>query len=261
MKTKMFAFFLLAALIATVTVPVSLNKVYAQTSPPANDVYTLTLTTNATGCSATANLNQTTYQYNETVQLTPVAAPGYTFSSWSGDVNSTDNPLTVYMVANITINALFTQNTYNLTVYTVGDGSVTPKNATYTYDQVANLTATPAQGWSFQSWSNGNTSSTVSVSMTSNENLTATFVQNPTPTATPTSSPIPTATATPSPTATIAPTPPPAQESAILQPLVIATLAAVILVALCAGLLYQRKKARPRKKSQIENEAQPEIEI
>ncbi len=259
MKTRALISLLLLAIATIAVTPIFLS---AEAQTPTTDVYTISLNSNATGCSVNGNPIQDTYQYNDSVQLTPVAADGYTFSGWSGDVDSTDNPLTVYMTSNLTINALFTENTYNLVVYTVGNGTVTPNNGTYTYNATANLTATPADGWYLGNWSDGTTSATLNITMTSDRNVTATFVQNqttptPTPSPTPTASPTPTPvkTTTPSATAPLAtdtPTPSDVSTSSF-GTLAIAAVATVMLVGLIAGLLFQkkRKSTEARKKMQM----------
>ncbi len=69
-------------------------------------------------------------------------------------------------------------DTYNLTIYTIGDGTVVPDNSTYFAYSTVNLSAHSAQGWSFNGWSgdasgNGNTT----LIMDSNKNVTATFTE------------------------------------------------------------------------------------
>src|SRR5512139_284613 len=50
------------------------------------DAYTLTVNVVGAGCSVTKSPDQATYTYGSSVQLTPVAASGWTFSGWSGDL-------------------------------------------------------------------------------------------------------------------------------------------------------------------------------
>ena len=73
------------------------------------------------------------------------------------------------------------QNGYTLTVVSA-NGTVTrsPDKASYTYNEVVQLTATPAVGYSFANWSGDASGSTnpVSVTMDGNKNVTANFTQN-----------------------------------------------------------------------------------
>jgi uncharacterized repeat protein (TIGR02543 family) len=73
------------------------------------DSYVLTVNVVGDGCSVVANPAQSTYNFNDTVQLTPVAAEGWNFTGWSGDLNGTANPVTITMDANKTITATFNQ--------------------------------------------------------------------------------------------------------------------------------------------------------
>jgi Divergent InlB B-repeat domain len=313
MNTRRLASFVLAALLVSLVVPLCINSARAD-----EDQYILTVTVNGTGCSAGFN-GTGTYTYGDTVQLTTDAAPGWNFSGWSGDLTSSDNPLTITMDTNITINALFVQNSYtvevdqssngtvspatasylygsdqdftitpnngyyiksitlddqalnvtspanqtvrlidiqadhiltatyspfiyNLTVYTIGQGSVTPNNGTYLYGDSVTLTAASANGWAFHNWSDNSTNSTITIVMNNNENVTATFVQNPTPSPTPaptsTPSPIPTSTPNPIPTST----PNPKLKAAGISDYVLVAAAGVILVGIVLGLFRQRRK-------------------
>ena len=64
---------------------------------------------------------------------------------------------------------------YTLTLKTKGKGSVTGA-ATYRLNQVATISATPATGYTFVQWSDGNTESTRQITMTQNMTLTAIFM-------------------------------------------------------------------------------------
>jgi len=69
-----------------------------------------------------------------------------------------------------------------LTVNVVGSGSVAkiPDQAIYAWGTNVTLTATPTSGWSFDHWSGGSsgTVNPITVNMTSNKDVTATFTQN-----------------------------------------------------------------------------------
>jgi len=109
-----------------------------------------------------------------------MADSGWSFDSWSGGLNSTQNPDSIRMTSNKTATALFTPNEYTLTIETTGSGSVTkdPNQTTYHYGTWVKLTAVANYGWSFSSWSrnmSGNHNPD-SIRMTRNKTVTAIFV-------------------------------------------------------------------------------------
>ena len=58
------------------------------------------------GSVATAP-DQATYHDGDTVELTPTAAAGWTFSGWSGDLSGSDDPATVTVHGDMAITATF----------------------------------------------------------------------------------------------------------------------------------------------------------
>ncbi len=88
-----------------------------------------------------------TYPENASAELTAIPAEGYGFISWSGDVTSTDNPLTVTVDADMTITANFaqiaiitgpsvtsvTETTATLggNISSIGEGSFTERGVVY----------------------------------------------------------------------------------------------------------------------------------
>jgi len=95
------------------------------------------------------------YPSGTQVTLTAIPASGWSFAGWSGDITSSDNPLTITMDANISATATFTQDEYTLDVSTAGSGTVDldPVGPTYPSGTQVTLTATPASGWAFAGWS------------------------------------------------------------------------------------------------------------
>lgn len=141
--------------------------------------YTLTVT--AVNGTVSKAPDQATYNHGSNVVLTATPAAGYVFSSWSGDATGTTNPLTVSMTSNKNITANFTAipvNSFTLTVNAV-NGSVTKvaNQPTYTSGSTVVLTATPAAGYTFSSWSGDATGSVnpLTVTMNANKNITANF--------------------------------------------------------------------------------------
>src|SRR5207249_4728608 len=126
--------------------------------------------------------NQTGYAPGATVQLTATPATGYHFTGWSGDTTSASNPITLTMSSDKHVTANFVINTYPLNVTIVGSGTVakSPDQPTYNHGTSVQLTATPAVGYHFVSWS-GDTSTAsnpITLVMTGTRNVTATFAIN-----------------------------------------------------------------------------------
>ena len=143
--------------------------------------YALTVAISPTGSgSVTLNPAGGSYPSGTQVTLTANPASGYSFSSWSGNASGTSNPITVTMNGNKSITANFAAY-YTLTVAAspMGSGSVklSPSGGSYPSGTQVTLTANPASGYSFSSWS-GNTSGTsnpITVTMNGNKSITANF--------------------------------------------------------------------------------------
>ena len=163
-------------------------------------VITCTLTVNVTpsgGGNVTVNgttpsnyPNSTTWNCGENVTVNAVAAGGYEFDHWSGDLSGSVNPTDITMDSNKDVIAYFSHVGihYNLTVnVTPGDGGdinvsgVTPGSYPHSYtfneSELVNLTAVPAGGYCFVNWS-GDLSGSINptdITMTSDKNVTAHF--------------------------------------------------------------------------------------
>jgi hypothetical protein len=158
---------------------VALSFLFARESVAA--VYTLTLQTNGQG-SVTQNPTLSAYPAGSVVTITGTADAGWYFSAWSGDENSTANPLNVTMSSNRVITANFQPSpTYTLSTANDGAGSVSlnPPGGSYVSNSVVSATATPASGWVFLNWAgdvSGN-ANPVNVTMSGNKAITAVFAQ------------------------------------------------------------------------------------
>lgn len=118
--------------------------------------------------------------------FTATATPnsGYRFFGWRGAaaVTLTDNPITVTVNSDMTLEAVFVADgtepeTYTVTVnYDQSRGTVLGAG---TYDSGASvtLTATPYEGYRFGGWSNGQTDSIITFTVTEDVTLTANFVE------------------------------------------------------------------------------------
>ena len=105
--------------------------------------------------------------------LTAIANEGYEFTAWSD--GNTENPRTVSLTSDTAFMAIFTEAvstpTITLTVNNEAMGS-----ASYTLDgNTAVLTATANEGYSFLTWSDGNTENPRTVTVTSDTAFMAIF--------------------------------------------------------------------------------------
>ncbi|UCF12932.1 MAG: hypothetical protein JSW06_01410, partial [Thermoplasmatales archaeon] len=116
--------------------------------------YTLTINIIGNGI-VIKDPDNSTYPYGTVVTLTAVADSEWFFSHWSGDLSGSNNPETINMTADKTVNAHFTQVQYTLNVNSVGSGSVEldPPGGIYPSGTVVTLTANAESGWYFHHWS------------------------------------------------------------------------------------------------------------
>ena len=145
------------------------------------NVYTLTVNVVGQG-SVNRNNTGPSYHYGDVIELTAVPTIGWAFDHWSLDLIGSANPATLTITRNMIVNATFTQQQYTLSINVVGGGSVSknPNQTTYTYGTNVTLAATANIGWSFASWSGAvsGTASPVTVNMTGDKSVTATFTEN-----------------------------------------------------------------------------------
>ena len=120
------------------------------------------------------------------VPVTAAQNTGYTFTNWTdmvgGAVLSTSANYTFVLSANRSLVANFALNTYTLTVNAVnGTVAKNPDSPRYNHGSTVVLTATPATGYVFSSWSGDATGSAnpLTVTMNGNKNITANFTAIP----------------------------------------------------------------------------------
>jgi uncharacterized repeat protein (TIGR02543 family) len=144
--------------------------------------YTLDAGVNGSG-SVTRSPDRLAYYYATPVQLTATPAVGHHFVSWSGDVNSTANPLALVMTANTNVTANFQIDTYTLAITTVGTGAVirSPDLPAYPYGTAVQLTAVAGAGYHFAGWTGDatGTENPVTLTMDRAKSFTATFPLKP----------------------------------------------------------------------------------
>jgi uncharacterized repeat protein (TIGR02543 family) len=130
------------------------------------------------------------YAFGTVVTLTATPAANYTFGSWTGDAAGSVTPVEVAMDANKTVTANFTAVPRALTlgVLPAGSGSIGADPApdaggNYAHGTVVTLTATPAAGYDFVSWSGAASGavSPVTVIADADKAVTANFALTPVP--------------------------------------------------------------------------------
>ena len=134
--------------------------------------YTITTNVNPVGAGTVDGAG--TYPAGETVYLTASANPGWQFSHWNDGI--TTNPRSIIVNGNATYTANFLQQNYTLTVNaSPAEGGTVTGGGSYHYGDVATLTATANNGFTFISWSDGNVNATRTVTVTGNATYTALF--------------------------------------------------------------------------------------
>ena len=151
------------------------NATYTATFTQAGTTY-YTVTTYVSPNGAGTVTGAGTYPAGATATLSATANQGYTFNRWND--GSTSNPRTVTVNNNMSFTAYFTTNQYTITVNAnPSNGGTVTGGGTYNYGATATLTATPANGYQFLQWSDGNTNSTRYITVTQNATNTALFLQ------------------------------------------------------------------------------------
>src|SRR5690554_1684497 len=124
------------------------------------------------------------YEYGDTVTLTALAESTWVFESWISDIVSHDNPFRIEIAEDKLVTAKFKRVMYELDITVNGTGNVNLSQKQFPKDTVIELTAQrSASGWRFVGWSgdvSGN-DSTISVTMSVDRNITATFEKIPVP--------------------------------------------------------------------------------
>ena len=120
-----------------------------------------------------------TFASGTQVSITATPSSGYSFSGWSN--GSTTNPLTVTLNSNTSITANFQVivNSYTLTVTAEEGGSVSSEGGEYEEGTEVKISATPNDCFSFNQWSDGETSPERIVTVNSNIQITAEFEFSP----------------------------------------------------------------------------------
>ena len=145
----------------------------------AKKVFNLTIDPSAGGSA----IGSGSYAFGSASSISASSFDGYSFSSWIG--SGVTNPLSpntlVTMNQDRNVSALFSINSYNLSIHASVGGSVTGVGS-YPFGTTATINASPLAGYSFSSWAgNGITnplSSSTAVTMNQDRNISALFSIN-----------------------------------------------------------------------------------
>lgn len=143
-----------------------------------NTTTTYTLTITVVGGNGTFTpASGTTYNAGEVANITAIPDPNWQFFGWAGDISSFNANETVVMDSDKSIQVLFTEITYDLTMNVIGNGTVSPGNTTSSAGNTVSIIAIPDVGWQFDGWSGDITSNNANelLLMDSDKTVTATF--------------------------------------------------------------------------------------
>ena len=139
--------------------------------------YTVTATVNDETLGTVAGAG--TYYDGATITLTATANTGAQFINWTvGEETLTDNPLTLTADKDYTVVANFEVLKYNVVALTNDETKGTVEGAgTYVFGETVTMTATPAEGYKFLSWSDRTTDNPVTITVDGDKVLSAYFVK------------------------------------------------------------------------------------
>ena len=147
------------------------------------NTYALNVTVVGAG-TVTKSPGQATYTHGQTVTLTAAAGANYHFTGWSGDATGATSPITVTMDSDKNITATFDINTFAIAtaVTPAGSGTIakSPDLAQYPYGSSVQLSAVPATGYRFLSWSGdvSGTANPATLTVDGAKTVTVTFAIN-----------------------------------------------------------------------------------
>lgn len=98
---------------------------------------------------------QDSYAYGDPVEIIATGNSGFAFNEWQGDIQTTENPLTLLVTEDISLTASFVQPEPSIVTATVqGSGTVkiTPEKERYDFDEQVTLTAIADSGSFFTGW-------------------------------------------------------------------------------------------------------------
>ena len=121
------------------------------------------------------------YACGDQVSISAQPDPLWSFSGWTGAVNSAEETQVLMMTGSQNVTANFTQTEFLLFTQVNGSGSiiVAPEQDSYALGQDVLIQAVPQTGWAFSHWGGdvSGENDVIAVTMTSDKSITAFFVQ------------------------------------------------------------------------------------
>ena len=113
----------------------------------------ITLTTAGSGSGSVSLVSPLSgpFDVGEDVTVAATAATNSDFGGWSGDLVSSDNPLTFAISDDTAMIANFSLKTFEVSANAIGSGSITPPSQAVEFEGTANFSVAPATGWSLSS--------------------------------------------------------------------------------------------------------------
>jgi hypothetical protein len=174
------------------TITMNSNKIvtanFVQSGGGGSTTYTLTVTVSPTSAGVVyLNPAGGVYTAGTQVELSAEANIGYKFSDWSGDLVSTQNPVSLIMDSNKVIVANFVEDlssytlTININPINCGTVIINPAGGVYTAGTQVELSAVGYGLYEFDSWSGDLTGNQnpITIVMDRNKTITANFVYRP----------------------------------------------------------------------------------
>ncbi len=115
-------------------------------------------------------------EYLDNISLTATPKYGYYFTQWSD--SNTDNPRIFVLTRDTTFTAQFAPNQYTLSLQCDENQGTVEGAGVFDYLTEVQISATPAYGYHFSSWSDGNTANPRTITVTKDVALTANFAIN-----------------------------------------------------------------------------------
>ena len=125
------------------------------------------------------------YDHGAVVTLRAIPATGWEFVEWTGHAFGANTEVTLTMDGDKSVTGVFEEIeeppeivNYTLTLDMVGEGTTDPSVGSHTYEDGTTLTitATPSHGWKFVEWTGDHTGTSISITVTMDDNKTITAV-------------------------------------------------------------------------------------
>jgi len=144
---------------------------------------TFTVTANISPLNSGTVTGDGIYLSGNSAFLEASPAEGFSFSNWSGDTSSTNNPISLLVNSDKNVTANFLLNSYSIStsINPNGSGTITGLNpgGSYNHGDLVSITAVPNTGFSFINWTDGSGVLATDVNLTftagSDSNITANF--------------------------------------------------------------------------------------